>query len=496
MQVKTLDKFTIIYLVIPIFIFLIGWLNPILAAISCIVLIYVVKQIFNCLLKRKFEINKYQLLLLTLIALLWCIFAGIGCFFYQNWDWHVRNAIFRDLINFSYPVIYDNGAALVYYFGSFLPGAIVGKLALFLHATPDQAFKIGNMFTLIYSTIGITLVFLQVLLLTNVKKNHYFLIILLFILFSGLDVLYKSIGPMNNIHIENHSPGYQLSSFTTLLFWAYNRTIAPWLITAFFLRKPFNISNYGFLGCFGLFYAPLPFIGLFIYFSLVTTLMFFRTLNTKYFFSFYRKLFNTNNTLAIFILLPIFYFYYNSNLAVIENNYLFASHPMQIFGNVLIEVGIYMFLIFKRNIKNPIYYITIFVLFFCPLISLGRNPDFCMRTTIPATFALFVLVMRYLFHKNSFILGKFILCCAILLGMVTPCLEFYRGYLYNYINFVEPKIKDEVISFNNKIRKDCVVEIITPSCVYGDYKNYGAVDLDNQIFFKYLAKKNKNKGIY
>ena len=491
MQAKTLDKITIIYLIIPMVIFLIGWLNPLVALVSCTVLLIVVFQVFKGLLNRKLEIKKSQLIFMFLIAVVWCILAGIGGLYYQSTDWHMRNAIFRDLVNFSYPVIYDNGAALVYYMGFFLPGAIVGKLVLFLHASPEWAYKIGCLFSLLYSSVGIGLLFLHLMLLTNAKKKQYFLIILLFILFSGLDILFGSSNYFGCWHIEWHKPFFQLSSNTTLLFWVYNQAIAPWLLTALFLRRPYNISNYGFLGTLGLFYAPMPFIGLFIYLISMAIFMFLKRLNKRYFIRFLKNLFNIKNILSIFVLLPIFYLYYSSNLTASSRHYSIAN-PLIIWFNVLVEVGIFLFIIYKNNRKNPIYYVTVFILFFCTLFKLKGNADFCMRTTIPVTFVLFVLVVKYLLFSNNKVC-KVILSIALLLGMVTPIFEFSRGIFVSYIFNLEKVVKDDIFTLNNKIRKDCKRQVLTTTDAlainFGNYKNYGAVDLDKHIFFKYLAKR-------
>jgi len=493
MSVKTLDKITYLYLILPLCIFLINWLNPVVASIALISLIIILKFTFKDLLNRKLEITKYQLILVISIAALWCVLAGIGGLYYQSPDWHWRNAIFRDLINFSHPVIYDNGAALVYYFGLFLPAAIVGKLMLFFGSTPELAFKIGNLFNLLYSVFGIVLVFLQTLLLTNAKKKHIFIVIFLFILFSGLDILYGKNNSYEILHIEWHKHGWQFSSNTTLLFWVYNQTIAPWLITALFLRRSFNISNYGFLAALGLFYAPLPFAGLCLYLSFMAICRFIIQFTKKHLKWFFKDLFNIKNFLSIFILMPIFYCFYSSNITANEHQIYIINEPFNILKFVFIEFGFYFFFIGIKNLKNPLYYISLFSLFFVLFFKIGDNIDFCMRASIPALFVMFILVIKYLFDSNRLLLGKILLSVTLLLGMVTPYFEFYRGYFLNYVYFAEPQIKDEMVTLNKKINKNCVKEFVTVTDFlilnFGNYKNYGAVDLDKHIFFKYLAKK-------
>lgn len=474
-------------------IFFIGWLNPFCSVLSCIVLFCIIKLVFKSLLNRKVEITKFQLLFLVIIALIWCILAGIGGLYYQSPDWHWRSAIFRDLINFSYPVIYDNGAALVYYFGLFLPGALVGKAVLFLHATPETAFNIGNLFNLLYSVIGVVLVFLHLSLLTASKKKQIFLVVFLFIFFSGLDILYGKNNSYEILHIEWHNYGWQFSSNTTLLFWVYNQAIAPWLITALFLKRPFNISNYGFYGSLCLFYAPLPFVGLCIYFFFMAVVRFVRQFVKKHISLFFKDLFCIKNILSLLVLIPIFYLYYSSNITANEHEISVIKAPLAVLEFVFIETGLFFLFILIKNVKNPLYYISLLSLIFVLFFRIGDNIDFCMRASIPALFVLFVLVIKYLFDKKTSVVGKSLLYTALILGMITPSFEFYRGFYVKYVNSVEPPIKDEMITLNNKINKNCKKELVTITDKMiqnvGNYKNYGAVDLDKQTFFKYLAKK-------
>ena len=66
---------------------------------------------------------------LLALAAGWCFFAGIGYFYYQSFDYHFRNAVFRDLISYDWPVFYDKAdTPLVYYMGFWLVPAALAKL--------------------------------------------------------------------------------------------------------------------------------------------------------------------------------------------------------------------------------------------------------------------------------------------------------------------------------------------------------------------------------
>ena len=138
----------ILYLVIPIIIQLYFWFNRIIS-IPLIILLLVATYLVMKRLKP-LEANEYRKifdkkkLLIFIIFLLGInVLSGAGAIFQQNWDYHGRNAIFRDLIENEWPVRYDysnleyesqkfgDSAFLNYYFAYWLPGALVGKVANF-----------------------------------------------------------------------------------------------------------------------------------------------------------------------------------------------------------------------------------------------------------------------------------------------------------------------------------------------------------------------------
>ena len=187
-SISFLNKISIIYLSIPLFIFVLGWYNPFFACISVLALFFLLR---NVLLKNNdnkyFYIEKDYVVIIGLICLGWVIISGIGGFCWQHEDWHVRNALIHDLINFNYPVVYKNDTALVYYLGLFLPQALVGKFLLMLNFSGSVAFQVANIFSIFYFSFGIFLSMLYFVITTNAKGLKFIVAIAVFILFSGLD---------------------------------------------------------------------------------------------------------------------------------------------------------------------------------------------------------------------------------------------------------------------------------------------------------------------
>ena len=119
--------------------------------------------------------------------------SGIGSFVYQNWDFKVRNPIYRDLCDYQWPVVYDlskqsdavqavagsETVAFSYYLTYWLPPALVSKIL----GLNEQG---RNLILYFYSLLGI---FLVVYNLCRYFKKTSYLILAVFIFFSGMDVI-------------------------------------------------------------------------------------------------------------------------------------------------------------------------------------------------------------------------------------------------------------------------------------------------------------------
>lgn len=137
MEKKKKDMFVSIliylYLALPTLIFLIGWLKwywallfGILTAFACVTA-FTDSMKEECLVIGKSDIKTF--LKALLIITLWVYLSGIGGWCYQNKDHEVRNAIFRALVEYDWPVVSrGSGRGLIYYIGFWLPAACVGKL--------------------------------------------------------------------------------------------------------------------------------------------------------------------------------------------------------------------------------------------------------------------------------------------------------------------------------------------------------------------------------
>lgn len=417
--------------------------------------------------ERTLTLSLPWLLLILGAVALWCFFAGLGNLWAQSQDWSARNAIFRDLIRFEWPVVYQSkNAALVYYIGYWLPPALCGKGVLALTGDVEAAFFFGNLALLLWSVVCVLIVLLMVLLFVGAaKKQHLAVAVATFILFSGVDLL----GTLYNcmvkpewfpFHIEWWTE-YQFSSMTTALNWVFNQSVVAWMATICFLFEK-RVRNYAFLIVCALSSSPLPAVGLGIYMVGYAVYLLWQAARQKALAAFFGDVLTVQNVIPCLTLLPIYFLYYKTNLAVNVGHaateapkrdwlgiaaliaLLMAlalttrilkrkgiSCPKRLFITLFavlsftivvmllrpdvsiryflflfFEAFIFLILIFGDHEQDLLFYLTWGVAALCPLIHVGTAADFCMRASIPAVFLIMLFCIRYLFDHSDLLFKK------------------------------------------------------------------------------------------
>lgn len=497
-NLKTLNQLTIIYVGLPLLIFLISWLKPYIAVISFVLLIYAIYlgyfkneqfKLFDFINDRNF------VYIILLFAFLWCYFAGLGGFWYQSWDHNWRNAIFRDLINYSWPLYYKTiDAAMVYYMGYWLPSAVFAKIFLFVSSA--FSFFIGNVFLLLYSVVGVFLLFAHILKAVEVKSCFKAISVILFIvLFSGMDIVGVQLpGAYKYMwHIEWWAAYAQFSSLTTVLFWVFNQGLPAWLLTMLFYNNKNKVENFGLIAILCFFCSPLPFMGLSVFLIVYTIKNLIDEYIKKQLKNYIFKVFSFQNIIAVFCITPIVALYFLSNHSTAANGVIgsMTSHYNLLFMSIMViffmlEAGVYLILLFIQYKKDLMYYIVFISLMLCPFIKVGYNADFCMRASIPALLILAIMIIKFLFNENNFKKYKIIyiiLCLCLVLGSVTPIIEFARGINDVVKNKSVFRSADNVKTLEGNIGYD--------SDGFFHNGNFVTTYPENKPFFKYLAKSNK-----
>lgn len=550
-----LKKIAYFCLLLPSIVFVIGFLKwyialPVAAAL--------VAAYFFVLKDAKKEAEEYeenvislsrrQFFILVGVVMLWCWISGIGNLYYQSADWFARNAIFRDLIRFEWPIIYSaKNAALVYYIGYWLPAALIGKAFYGIFADLDVAWVAGNLALFLWTALCLTVIILIVFAFVNANSaKKIWIALAIFMGFSGLDFVGTVIGhytwgyPWVN-HIEWWSR-FQFSSMITCMGWVFNQSVLSWLAVACFISEK-KLRNYALIIVLALSSAPLPCVGLAIYMVGVGIIKLVQAVREKQVKAFMLNVFTPQNIIAIVTLLPIYFFYYKTNLAVnvgqmggetvrIYRDWLSTSIIIALvvvsavigivlavkkkrcfdafffsglmagllvwsifnlnlgrayLAFLLLEGGLYLFFIWRSNRKEPLFYLTWIVMAICPLVTVGTSVDFCMRGSIPAVFILMVLCIKYLFDNSDVIKEK-----KFNWRTVTVCLLVVALVLGSFTGI------REIIRGIDTIRAEGHIAVLNDWAysmnkffvgeLEGTDRNFIASDYSRTFFFRYLAK--------
>lgn len=225
---------TLAYLALPNFIFFLGWLRwPFALLMSSALLWSIFKAIDWRLVTWRLPCDRWVLLAAVTTAFVWCAFGGAGHFGAANIDWEVRDAVLGDLAYGDWPVSYREQDGVHYILrsaiGYFLPAAVVAK-AVGIHWADVALY--------LWTVIG-TALFLLVLPLPTRYSRRFPQLLLLVVMFSGMDLLgvlsHQGQWPEFPGRIEWWVP-FSYSSLSGQLFWAPNHALPIWLASALFYR--------------------------------------------------------------------------------------------------------------------------------------------------------------------------------------------------------------------------------------------------------------------
>lgn len=421
-----------IYIGLPVLIFMIGWVRWIVSIPASLIIVY---SFYTASRKDNPQYicphmkNRTTLIAAFVIISGWVFLSGIGGFVYQNGDHYCRNEIFRILVEYEWPVQKDvmvgnqvQTRILSYYLGFWLPSAVVGKIF---------GLSVGFVFQAVWAILGIFLFYLKI---SARFKRYSVIYLLIFILFSGLDILgFPFLGKEDfiigsNQHIEFWG-GFQFSSHTTQLFWVFNQAIYGWILTIMLLEQEDNKHSVLVWSC-GLLECTFPFVGMLPILCYKILKNFRKRQGDDSARKAYKELFSFENVVGAG-LIGIISFLYLLNNGSVGNGGSGIPIRLRSIGRYIvfmsIEAFVYYIATYKYHKKNPLFYISLLTLMICPLVRVGGSIDFCMRVSIPSIVVLCLLVSESLFktwktNKRHFA----VLLVIFLLGCVTPVHEICR----------------------------------------------------------------------
>ena len=466
------------YLVIPILIFFFGWLKLPLAIFSATILLagtYLTLRDFGYI--KDYSFISFEFLAFSfLIIFTWVFFSGIGGFGFQNLDFLARNAVFHDLINYQWPVIYDfsadsnlkemfgNNGALVYYFVYWLPSALVGKLL---------GWKIANIVLFIWTLVGVSLC---ILLITRYIGKASILVVLAFVFFSGMDIIGETMVYMrefiphayigdifsirklmgilfaltlDNFHLEmwNSDDGFSFlnyNSHTVQLFWVFNQSIPAWLVTLLLLNLK-QAKSLLFTFSLVFFFAPLTGLGLIPYlaYTMIAPLWGSIVWSKDQLISLLKTLFfkhlSFQNTITVLLMAALIASFYGTQVGNHPHGFIWDLHEANInlaliyLGFIILEFLIFGLFTFNHKENRGLLILTLIWLSVIPLYHYSKSNDFGLKASIPPLIILFTVGFKNILHKFEGPLppkkqmARILLVLVLLIGSITPLHEFFRS---------------------------------------------------------------------
>ena len=509
---KCLFTMTMIYIYLPVFLFIAGWTRVPVAMITIVVCLLFLSRMWKQLGEEKTEyltVQVWTFLLGILIIAAVCICIGLGGWFSQSGDWYKHNAVLHDLIDYSWPVIYREReeSMLTYYIGQYLLPALFGKIT--------GSFRFAEIVTCIWGIGGVFLVYLQLLMTVRAKGGKKQLLTLfMLLLFCGMllpcqtvlkqiygDVMYSA-GDYHWLSVE--SIRLQYRSNLVMLRWVFPQCIVPWLVVLLFWRYREKTEYYILFMLPVLLFASFSFVGIAAMGIGLTIWHFIYRGDKK---EMLRRCFSLSNLLPGILLGGIFFFYFWGNVKEIKPAYMsFAvqSYSMRTIWVYIIfclfMFGIYAGIIWQENKKNPCYYLAVLQLLIIPFFKMGLYNDFVMCTSIPALFLLELFVIQFLLketgdetaekcEKNNIRnvskdaesrgMRKGILIVCLCIGIWYPVLELSDNIMAKTPGNMSADGYGTMANFSDRNNTD----------IQDDLKyNYYTYDLEKTFFYRYLAK--------
>lgn len=488
MKASTLYKLTYIYLALPLLIFILSWLDYGVALLFSLLFIIAFYVAYPKQVDETTVINLKGGMIVTFIAIVWCFFAGIGYFYYQSFDYHFRNAVFRDLINYDWPVFYNlANTPLVYYMAFWLVPAGITKLFGLWVADRNTLFILGNVVLYFYAVFGVWLVLTHVAKALNLKgTGQQIIAILLFISFSGLDIIgyrfFLAARPAFEYHFEWWAIFMQYSSITTGMFWVFNQFI-PVALLILLIYNERKIRNFGFLIALTLFFSPYPAAGIGVFMVVYAIECFCHSSQKKEFIR--DELFSLQNIVGVFGLLPLCILYFITNSEGMDGwHYVFDfTTPQRLLLFMLLEFLLYVLILYPQYKKDVFFNVMLYSLLLIPFLRLDTQNNFCMRASIPAIVILAIFVIRFFFEqRNTHPIKATLLGIFFMIGAMTPAMEFYRGIHYTTQAHKLALVKDEIYTLNGTF-------IPMPIFKWDVNHQYTAKKFRTDIFWQYISKR-------
>lgn len=513
---------SILYLVLPILLFYLGWLKPGIGFFLSLLLLLAVRSFFKTIKTisglRNSVILRREHCIAFLVLFIFLLCTGntgfVGCWGYDI-PW--RNAIYQDLIRQPWPVVYEYSSSILCYYMVFwlVPAGITSLFHL-------NEFG-SNVVLFIWMYVGLVLIFFLMCDILQPKKEQILLITIIFAFFSGINTLgmilrsfFIEPSPLitsapgwgswefTNFNINGKDIVYLMRSTYLNIADIYNQYFALALSTLIFLKFQKYLDCHVFVVLLTLPYSPIGFIGLFIVVFLNFLSSAIENNKVHGWLVSTRRLFSVASIFAILAVFPVFCFYYvmNANAAIVLEHSPSASTsilyiPKEQFSgaNLIILIVYYYlyFIIYARLIydtfkDNNLFWEIVLCLIVFPIFKIGSSADFTFNATICPYLILCVFIIKHVLqslNNQTFKIKDFALIFFLSVAMLTPIIQIVsslRGaYLHDSLSYTD-------FSLYNAWDTQLLHDSFCDKDING-FRNFLAQGYEDKIFYVFFAKK-------
>lgn len=403
------------YLIVPIVFFFLGYLKlPIGILLSLALISVFVLAIIDCNNNPAGMKNDYSLafpvkflIISAIFAIIISVLSGIGEFVWSTYDHAFRRATLNDLVNYSWPVIYDPSTqtnpevieetismgpqGFVYYFTFWMIPAAIGKLF---------GITAANIALVLWSSIGITLILMGIAIYSKkISYSHLFV----FLVFSGVDAIPFVLNQCF-FHIQNNGfwldgcmPYLSYISVFVQLQDVFNQAI-PCFLIVILLMIAHNNRNIGTVASLIFAYSPWATIGML--FPAIVQLFRKENRSTDKKKDLKNILGIGNLAVPIIMLLVFGSFYLSKKEFTTIKGFTFTYYDS--FGLfilayiilIVVEVLPAAGLVFSKQKNNPLFWGVIILLLLLPFYRVTKANDFVMRCSMPGILCLSVFLAQ------------------------------------------------------------------------------------------------------
>ncbi|MBQ9895637.1 MAG: hypothetical protein IJM38_09680 [Ruminococcus sp.] len=412
---KTLYLIDLIYIAVPILLFLFGWTKWYIAICCSAVLIGCYWRMYRSFTEEKEEsiaVKPIVFIGVVFVLMLFGYAFGWGRWTAQPYDWEKHNTLLSDLTKRSWPVYYTNGSEhsmLTYYIAQYLVPAFVGKAT--------GSFRVTERMIYVWNEIGILLIWLQLIRALKIEKGYKQVLSSIFFLMFGLPLALAKKFAINfttfDIFQDKDNPSWfvldddrlihlQYSENFTLLNWVFPQVIVIWLVTLLFFEHKDKLRYYIPLMLPCMLYGILSFIGMVIFAAAYAVFLLVRD---KKFADWLKSVLSPENILCMATLGSVLLLYYYGNMISEKPDALgFKIMPYKggligiYFLFVIFNVLPYGLSLFKWYKRDVLYWVSFISLLIFPIFRMGMYNDLMMRASIPALF-LFMYYIMEIFNR-------------------------------------------------------------------------------------------------